>query len=271
MDIVGGISALSGGLPWVVTERTSAPYYEEVPLTARLRLLLGRFASAVVANSEGGEKYWRAAEFPAARLATVRNALDVESIRNAVAADLPEAVPDPVLLVVGRLNHAKAFDIIIKAVGELSKHSAVNVLIIGEGPERAALEHEIEAAAVSGCVRISSYQPDWWRWLGRAAGLISMSRYEGNPNVVLEAMAGCCPVILSDIPAHREIADEASALFVPVDDVQALSAAMVTLLGGKDAARERAERAFVRVGSMTVTAMADAYEATYRKILNGTN
>jgi glycosyltransferase involved in cell wall biosynthesis len=98
-----------------------------------------------------------------------------------------------------------------------------------------------------------------------------MSRYEGNPNVVLEAMAGCCPVILSDIPAHREFADESSALFVPVDDVHALSSAMAKLLGDKEEARERAERAFARMGSMTVTAMADAYEATYRKVLDGTN
>jgi glycosyltransferase involved in cell wall biosynthesis len=271
MDIVGGLAALSGRLPWIVSERTSGTYYGEVPLTAWLRLRLGRFASAVVANSDGGSQYWRAAQYPASKLATIRNALDIERIRVAAATGAPESMPDPVLLVVGRFDHAKAIEIIVRATAQFSRQAAVNVLLIGEGPERPVLERQIEAASLSGRVRILPYQADWWRWLRGACGLISMSRYEGNPNVVLEAMAGCCPVILSDIPAHREIADDSSALFVPVDDVRRLSSAMAELVGGQQAAQERAERAFARMGSMTVTAMADAYEATYRKVLNGTN
>jgi glycosyltransferase involved in cell wall biosynthesis len=271
MDIVGGLAVLSSRLPWIMTERTSGLYYDEVPLTARLRLLLGRSASAVVANSDGGAHYWRGKDYPASRLATIRNALDIERIRSAAAAGVGESLPAPVLLVVGRFNHAKALEIIVRAAGEFSKHAPVNVVMIGEGPEQGVLEHEIAAASLTGSVRILPYQADWWRWLRGAAGLISMSRYEGNPNVVLEAMAGCCPVILSDIPAHREVADESSALFVPVDDVHALSSAMAKLLANQQAAQERAERAFMHVKSMSVTVMADAYEATYRSVLNGTS
>ena len=219
----------------------------------------------MVANSDGGAQYWRGADYPAARLATIRNALDIERIRDAAAAGVPDPLPAPVLLVVGRFNHAKALEIIVRAAGEFSNHAAANIVMIGEGPEQPALEREIAAASLPAAVRILPYQADWWRWLRGAAGLISMSRYEGNPNVVLEAMAGCCPVILSDIPAHREVADASSALFVPVDDVHALSSAMAALLANQQAAQERAERAFMHVKSMSVTVMADAYEATYRQ------
>jgi glycosyltransferase involved in cell wall biosynthesis len=271
MDILGGLAALAGRVSWIVSERTSGNFYKEVPVAARLRLLLGRFASAIVANSDGGEEYWRAAAYRSLKLATVRNALDVDRIQHAVTPDLPEAFPSPVLLVVGRFSREKALEIVVRAVSDLSRHTRVNVLIIGEGPERPMIEKEIEAASLSGCVKILPYQADWWRWLKIADGLISMSRYEGNPNVTLEAMAGCCPVILSDIPAHREIADASSALFVPVDDVGGLSSAIGKLLADREAALGRAERAFLRVKSMTVTAMADAYEAIYRKVLDGTN
>jgi glycosyltransferase involved in cell wall biosynthesis len=268
MDLVGGLAAASGHIPWIVSERTSGPYYEEVPLIGRLRLLLGRFASAVVSNSDGGTQYWHDASYPAAQLATVRNALDIEGIRS-VTDEPNNSSSGPAFLAVGRLNHAKAFEIIIRAAGELAKHASVDVLLIGEGSERAALEREIEAASVPGRVTILPYEANWWRRLRPAAGLISMSRYEGNPNVVLEAMAGCCPLILSDIPAHREVADETSALFVPVDDVRALSSAMAELLANQQAAQERAERAFMHVKSMSVTVMADAYDAVYRKALTG--
>jgi glycosyltransferase involved in cell wall biosynthesis len=107
--------------------------------------------------------------------------------------------------------------------------------------------------------------------LKSADGLISMSRYEGNPNVVLEAMAAGCPVILSDIPGHREVADASSAVFVPVDDVQALSVAIAEFVANKGAAQQRAQRASERVSCMTITAMADAYDAVYKHVLNGKN
>jgi glycosyltransferase involved in cell wall biosynthesis len=271
MDIVAGLAALVSGIPWIISERTSGDNYKEIPVAARFRLLLGQFASAVVANSGGGATYWRAAVHRSLKLATVRNALDVERIRGALAPDLPSSIRHPLLLVVGRFSREKALEVVVRAIGDCTKRTAINTLVIGEGSERSLIEKEVEVASLSGCVKILPYQPDWWRWLKVADGLISMSRYEGNPNVVLEAMAGRCPVILSDIPAHREIADDSSALLVPVDDVQALSAAMTELIIDTDAALRRAERASGRVESMTVTAMADAYEAIYHQVLDGIN
>jgi glycosyltransferase involved in cell wall biosynthesis len=266
MDILGGLAALQRDTIWVVSERTSKSYYEEVPLVARLRLFLGRFASAVVSNSEGGGNYWRDAIRPPTKLVTVRNAVDFQRIREAIPLST-HSFSSPPLLVVGRFIRDKALEVIVRAVG--SADESINVVMIGEGPDRLMIEREIEAASLSSRVKVLPYQSDWWRWLKIAGGLISMSRYEGNPNVVLEAMAGGCPVILSDIPAHREIADASSAVFVPVDDVQALATAVAKLLADKDAARQRAECASARVGSMTIETMADAYDAVYKDVLNG--
>lgn len=270
MDILGGLAAFAARTPWIVSERTSANYYKDVPLIAWLRAFLGQFASAIVANSKDGEQYWRASS-RSVNPVIIRNALDVARIREAIPPDPAELFSNPVLLVVGRFSREKALEIVVQAVGNFAVRSAVNVLIIGAGSERSTLEREIATASLSGCVKVLPYQSDWWRWLKVAAGLISMSRFEGNPNVVLEAMAGCCPVILSDIPAHREIADASSASFVPVDDVDALASAIGKLLGDKEAALRRAARASERVELMTVAAMADAYDVVYREALGGTN
>ncbi len=267
MDILGGFAALQSDVAWIMSERTSREYYAEIPFFAWLRLLLGQFASAIVANSEGGRNYWQKTVRRPVKLAMVRNALDLKRIQEAPPLST-ESFSDPLLLVVGRFTREKALEVIVRAIGNLASAESFHVVMMGEGTERPRIEREIEVALLSARVKILPYQSDWWRWLKTADGLISMSRYEGNPNVVLEAMAGGCPVILSDISAHRELADASSAFFVPVDDVQALSAAIAQLIASKGAALQRAECASVRVGSMTIEAMADAYDAVYEDVLN---
>jgi glycosyltransferase involved in cell wall biosynthesis len=270
MDILGGLAALQSGAGWIVSERTSREYYAEVPVVAWSRLLLGQFASAVVANSDGGERYWQEAARRPLKLAMIRNALDFEHIRKA-AFPSTESFRRPLLLVVGRFTREKALEVIVRSIRNLPGAGSINVVMIGEGVERPNVEKEIDAGALSARITILPYQPDWWRWLKVADGLISMSRYEGNPNVVLEAMAGGCPVILSDIPGHREIADASCAIFVPVDDVQALSTAVTELVANKEAALQRAENASARVGSLTIEASADAYDAVYDDVLGRNN
>ena len=270
MDILGGLGTFRSQARWIISERTSGNYYyNEIPTFARLRLFLSRYSSAVVANSDGGEKYWREAGPRSLKLATVRNALDFRLIQETASLYEEETInTKPLFLVVGRFDREKAHAIIVRALANLSDDQQVNVFMIGKGSEKPAIEKEIEAASLSKRIRLLPYQSDWWRWLKVADGLISMGRYEGNPNVALEAMAGGCPVILSDTLAHREIADASSALFVPLDDVHALSRAIIELVTGMGAARQRAEQAFKRVSRMTVSAMADGYEAVYREVLN---
>jgi glycosyltransferase involved in cell wall biosynthesis len=268
MDVLGGLVAAQTRIPWIISERTSAEYYKQIPAFAKLRLFLSRYASAVVANSAAGNDYWQKSGSRVLRLATVRNALDFKHIE-AMAGSANEGLPaKPLMLVVGRFDREKAHDIIVRAFGLLAEDQHVNALMMGEGREKASIVRRIDAASLSNRITIWPYQSDWWRWLKVADGLISMGRYEGNPNVALEAMAGGCPIILSDTPAHREIANAASALFVPQDDVRALSQAIVTLINEKDAARRRAEHAFNRVSSLTLSSMADAYEHIYTEVLS---
>ena len=274
MDIVGGIGALWNGIPWIVSERASKKAYLGYRLQIWLRRYLARYAEAIVANSQSGVGYWRELLPAEARVFRVANAVDVDAIRKVPLATIDSSTLKDCktrLLVVGRLAPEKGLDTVVKAICADSSMHSVGVCIIGEGPMRRDIEGMIREMGLNDRVSLSSYRPDWWGLLRSATALVSMSRFEGQPNVVLEAMAAGCPVIVSDIPEHREILDEESAIFVQPDSPSALAKAIDSLVTQPDAARSRAECAFGRVERMTIQSTASEYENIIKKVLSGVN
>jgi glycosyltransferase involved in cell wall biosynthesis len=266
MDIAGGAVALSKRLPWIVSERSSAKMYSSLGWPVTLRRFLARRASAIIANSNMGQDYWRSAGGGKGKVFVVRNALEVQAIR-ATQARTTQFQGKPLFLVVGRFSEEKALEIVVEAISRLSDPAA-HFLFMGDGPTRQRIESQIVELGLSERISLSSYQHDWWGWLKAAEGLISMSRFEGSPNVVLEAMAGGCPVILSDIPAHQEIADEQSASFVPVDDAHALASAIEAAIKQRASAAKRSSIAQQRIAFLTVGAAAAAHKRIYQEILD---
>lgn len=268
MDVLGGTACLWRATPWVLSERASELAFSKTSALLRLRRWLTRYASAIVANSAAGAGYWRAA-VPGDRLIdVVRNAVDASAIRGtppnreALAGNAGQ-----LLLVVGRLHHQKAVEIVLQAVARLARAPEFRVLILGDGPQRATLEGMIRASHLEDRVVMRPYQRDWWGLLKIASALVSVSRYEGHPNVVLEAMAAECPLIVSDIPEHREFLDESSAMLVPTEDATALARAIDEVLRDGRAARVRAKMACNRLSDLTVEAVTDAYERVYEQVL----
>lgn len=103
------------------------------------------------------------------------------------------------LLAAGRLVDVKGFDILIQAIA-LCRDLSVRVLILGEGPERSRLESMCVTFEVEDRVRFAGYQSNPYPFIAKADAFILSSRYEGFPNVVLEALACGTPVIATPAP-----------------------------------------------------------------------
>lgn len=264
MDVFGGLAARWTGVPWIVSERCSAELYgRHWKTTLRHRLAHG--ACAVIANSEGGVDHWRALGFQGS-MHVVRNG--VSPPNRTTPSDTLGLDGHPLLLAVGRLSEQKNIGVLVDALGAaLARLPTHHALILGDGPLRAEASQRIEAGPARGRIHLGGVSGHVGYWLGRADAFVSASLFEGHPNVVIEAASAGCPMVVSDIVAHREVVDEHAALYAAPTDMPALAEAIVRCVDDRPAARERAERARAAVAGLTFDAAAARYLQIYAELL----
>jgi len=145
------------------------------------------------------------------KVVVIPNAVDVAAYGNAVAADLsPDGIsPDRrVLLFVGRLDRQKGLDWLFACLPDLFARLPDHDLVLaGDGPQRESLLHKVSPNSVD-AVHFLGWRADVPQLLKRADVLLLPSRYEGMPNVVLEAMAAGVPIVATRAEGTEEILGE---------------------------------------------------------------
>lgn len=134
----------------------------------------------------------------------------------------------PVILAAGRLKPQKDFPTLLRAFTLLRKQRNARLVILGEGPQRAELAALAEELGISRDVDLPGFQENPYGFMHAARLFVLSSRFEGAPNVLIEAMALGTPVVATDCPSGpREILQGGQVgRLVPVGDVAALAAAM---------------------------------------------
>jgi glycosyltransferase involved in cell wall biosynthesis len=265
MDILGGAAALVTRVPWVLKESSSASGYP-ANWKSRLRSVLAKSADAIVSNSRQGEVYWRANKIKCP-LYVIPNGISFEGTAETGPADLSLDPAAKILLFAGRMDSGKNLENLLIALSLVD--TAFTAILCGDGPLRPALEELAAELGIKSRVIFTGYVSNLWSLMKRADAFLFLSRFEGCPNVVLEAMACGCPLIVSDIPAHREILDDRSACFVNLDEVTEIAAAVKTTLLLEGPARDRADAAQERAAQWTIEVMAQRYEELYLRISAG--
>jgi glycosyltransferase involved in cell wall biosynthesis len=140
---------------------------------------------------------------------------------------------------IGRLIHIKGFDLAVRALPRVSAaNPTTRLLLVGDGPERPALEALARTLGIGDRVRMTGASPDIAPHLAAADAVVVPSRNEGMGRVLVEAMALGRPVVataVGGIPAV--IADAECGRLIPPDDAEALADALVEL--GRDAGLRR--------------------------------
>jgi len=195
-DVYGyALKKLDRQRPWLMAERSSA---YPAGFRYKLREKLGRHADAIVCNSAAGRRYWEKLG-ASAPLHVVPNIVSRSHSTGRSGSD--QAV-----LFVGRLEPQKNVLVLAEAFCRLAvEQPELQFRIVGEGSCRAAIEAIIEAAQVGDRVKLLGFRLDARDLIEDARLLVTLSHFEGMPNVLVEAAAAHTLAVVSDIPEHREV------------------------------------------------------------------
>ncbi len=207
----------------------------------------------------------------------IYNGVDTNVFHPAAAAERLEArralglAEDAiVLMAVGSLKPIKGVDVLLRAVAPtMMREPRARLVLIGDGPDRAALEALAQELRIGDRVLFLGIRADVDVLLRAADALVLASRTEALPTVVLEAMATELPVIATRVGGVPEMVEpDRSGLLVPVEDVDALRSAIERALTDESLRRTLGRRGRAIVESrFRVETMCESRTTLFEELL----
>jgi len=269
-DILAGMAAHITKTPWILRQPTSCNTTNANSFKNRIRTLLAvAWAHAVISNSAGGDLYWKKRKFTKTRY-IIPNAVPMEEIATVEQKILSEydITPDQkVVLYAGSFVEYKNIRNMIKVMLRMTKDTKIVAFLCGEGLLLEEVKQGLKQATAINRILLPGYVGDIWGMMKRADVFLSLSHFEGRPNAVIEAMACGTPLVVSDIPEHREFLDEQSAVLVNRFDPVEIGKAINNCLTNPDLAHRRAEVAKNITAEWSVQSIAQQYVQMYKDAL----
>lgn len=174
-------------------------------------------------------------------------------------------------LAVGRLEEQKDYPTLLDAFRILIlKNVRVQLRIAGQGPLLEVLKRQAVDSGLSDRIVFLGLRRDIPSLLNAADGFVLSSAWEGLPNVVMEAMAACKPVVATNVGGVPELVEDGvSGYIVPPHDPEALAAAMLKIMSLSEDERRamgRAGRAHIEA-KYSLDQVVDRWEKLYQDLL----
>lgn len=260
-------ATLARSLPVVRTRHVSTP----VRNGAATRWLYLRATRHIVTTGERlRQQLHRDNGFPLERMTSVPTGIDLErycpgepSLARA-ALGLPDR---PTVMIVATLRSWKGHADLLNAWARIApSYRGWQLVIVGDGPQRANLEAQIATLALGESVSMCGNRNDVERWL-QAADIFVLPSYgnEGVPQGIMQAMAAGLPVISTHVGAIAEaVADGRTGVLVQPRDIEALSRTLTTLMSDTGLRQSYARAGLERARTCFADArMLDAMEAIF--------
>jgi glycosyltransferase involved in cell wall biosynthesis len=284
-NLSAALAARLAGCPVIVCERMHLSSHLEgryagwrLPVAKALPRLIYPLADRILGvSSEVAEDLVQTFGAPPQRTDVIYNPYDLEAVQRAAAAAPAVQLPPRYMVAVARLVAAKNVAQLVRC--HLASVVETDLVILGDGPERANLQRMIQAAPGGERIHLLGFTPDPFPIVARAEAYLSASRNEGFPNAMVEAMILGLPVLVSDCRsgpseilartpgrvARDGLFEGAYGLLFPEDDDDALVAGLHKL--SIRAARERyGALALARANDFRAEIVAERYWSTFEAL-----
>ncbi len=248
--------------------------YEGQPLRRLLdRELIARGADRFIAVSRADQRRMSEVEHidPARTLfVALGTAPAPQGQRHDVRAELAIARDAPVIGTVGLLRAQKAHDVLLRASALLkARRPDLQVLIVGEGPQRESLEELARELGLQSAVHLLGFRDDVPSVLAALDVAVCSSSFEGSPIAMLEYMDAALPIASTNVGGIPDLIESGEqGLLVEPGDPSALAGAVQQLLDDPQRAREMGARAHERRrAEFDVDVMVARFEALYCELL----
>ncbi len=226
-------------------------------------------ADLCAANSEDGvAEVVRCYSVDPRRIRRLPNLIEPDRIARLSAEDADgadAADPTPSICAVARLVPLKRIDTLLDAAALLPAGLAWRVDILGDGPERRALEALAPRLGIGSRVRFHGWTRNPYPAMRRALVTVLTSSYEGFSNTVLESMALGTPVITSFCSSDaRQMVETGAALGFPIGDHRTLALQLTRVLREPNLRRDLSGRARAYAERHTLPSALREYEALVR-------
>lgn len=254
----------------------------ETPRQRAMQRWIHRNATHVTAVSEAVADTVAAMGVPRERITVIPNGVDTARFLAPVSAanggarraSLPERWPfdgdgTPLVGSVGCLAARKDYATLLDALALLGARGIpFRAALVGDGPERAALEARIVALGLEGRVRLLGERADVERLLPEMDVFVLSSREEGIPNALLEAMAAGRAAVATAVGGTPEVLrDGETGWLVPPGSPGALADALADVLARPEEARRRGAAARrMTEEHMSIDAMTRRHESFYAQV-----
>lgn len=177
---------------------------------------------------------------------------------------------EPLIVACGRLHQQKGFPYLLNAMRQVRNTISAHLWIVGEGPDRPALEAQIAQLGLTDCVRLVGFQNNPFQYMAAADVFVLSSLYEGFGNVIVEAMASGTAVVATDCPygPAEIIEDGMSGILVPPADADALAQAILRVLTNPQSRQYLARNGKLRSQDFHASAIATSYGTLFQQVLD---
>lgn len=222
------------GIPFSIKARGSdIHYWGTRPAVRRQMVEAARRAGGLLAVSAALKASMAALGMPDDKIGVHYTGIDLDRFvpRDRSAAKAALGVEGSLLVTAGALIPLKGQRLVIDALTALPD---ATLLLVGDGPDRPALEALAAATGVASRVRFLGNRPhaELPALLGAADAMVLPSEREGLANVWVEALACGTPLIITDVGGAREVLRDAAAGRLVARDASAIAAAARALLAG---------------------------------------